>query len=67
MGFVGIDSLAWMSKAGDRVSNVECALSFAVPDDKNGLLICLLTVVGFGSDVVDEYLRRTGNAVSLQY
>ncbi|KAL5104264.1 Ubiquitin carboxyl-terminal hydrolase 5 [Taenia crassiceps] len=52
---------------GGQVFKDECAFSFAAPDDKNGLFICLRTFLGVGADFIDEYVRRTGYSVFLQY
>ncbi|CDI97191.1 ubiquitin carboxyl terminal hydrolase 5 [Echinococcus multilocularis] len=67
MDFAGIDSLVSVPKKGDQVFKDECVFSFAAPDDENGLFICLRTFLGVGSDFIDEYVRRTGNSVFLQY
>ena len=40
--------------------------SFAALDDRNGLFSCMRTSKGVGSDLIDEYSRRAGNAVFLQ-
>ena len=67
MDMSDIDSLISVPKKTDQVYKDECAFSFTAPDDENGLFICLRTFLGIGKDFLDEYVRKTGNSMFLQY
>ena len=67
MDFSDIDSLISVPSKNDQVYKDECAFSFAAPDDRSGLFICLRTFLGIGPDFIKEYIKKTGNSIFLQY
>lgn len=65
--FADVDSLISLPNNNTKVYKDECVFSFAAPDDENGLFICLKTFIGIGQKYIDEYVRKTGNSIFLQY
>ncbi|CAO1382523.1 unnamed protein product [Diamesa serratosioi] len=49
----------------DNVFSEECVFSYDSPETETGLYVSLTTFLGFGEDYVEEYYKKTKNAVFL--
>lgn len=67
MSLDNIDALISDGTGNRNVYKDECAFSFASPEDEQGIFICLRTFLGVGPDVLEKYVKITGNSIFLQY
>lgn len=65
--FNTLESSISLPNKNTKVYKDECVFSFAAPDDENGLFICLKNFIGLGKHFLEEYVKKTGNAIFLQY